>query len=168
MMLSRLPLLSQSRARAARRDTCTLNSVKSCPQVLDTFRLAVNLFPEPVPALRAGYAPPTIGKGTVTLSALVRNNGNTATTTPTTVTFYADSAYQKPIGSAVIPAGLGGCMTSVASVTTTWTDLAVGRYPYWVYVDSDKKLAESDEDDNVTSGIAEIFAHRTMLPVLRR
>jgi len=59
-------------------------------------------------------------------------------------------------------------MTSVASVTTTWTDLAVGRYPYWVYVDSDKKLAESDEDDNVTSGIAEIFAHRTMLPVLRR
>jgi len=41
MMLSRLPLLSQSRARAARRDTCTLNSVKSCPQVLDTFRILV-------------------------------------------------------------------------------------------------------------------------------
>jgi hypothetical protein len=34
MILSRLPLLSQSRARAARRDTCTLNSVTSCPQVL--------------------------------------------------------------------------------------------------------------------------------------
>jgi hypothetical protein len=151
------------------------NDLSSLSAVGEAFRtavqaqpLAVNLFPEPVPALRAGYAPPTIGKGTVTLSALVRNNGNTATTTPIKVTFYADSAYQEPIGSAVIPAGLGGCMTSVASATTTWTDLAVGRYPYWVYVDSDNKLAESDENDNVTSGIAEIFAHRTILPVLRR
>jgi len=42
MMLSRLPLLSQSRARAARRHTCTLNSVTSCPKVLDTFRFAWN------------------------------------------------------------------------------------------------------------------------------
>ncbi len=149
------------------------NDLSSLSAVGEAFRtavqaqpLAVNLFPEPVPALRAGYAPPTIGKGTVTLSALVRNNGNTATTTPTTVTFYADSAYQKPIGSAVIPAGLGGCMTSVASVTTTWTDLAVGRYPYWVYVDSDKKLAESDEDDNVTSGYVQIFPDRVWLPLV--
>ena len=45
MMLSRLPLLSQSRARAARRDTCTLNSVKSCPQVLDTFRIVIGFPP---------------------------------------------------------------------------------------------------------------------------
>jgi len=41
-----LPLLSESRAGAARRDTCTLNSVTSCPRVLDTFRFRFLCNPE--------------------------------------------------------------------------------------------------------------------------
>lgn len=129
---------------------------------------SVNLFLDPLPATVAGSIWPVTGTGTARLVATVRNNGNTATTVPFTVTFYADQARLWPIGSVQIPARLDGCTTSKVTVRVDWTGLTVGKHSYWVYADSGQSIAETDETDNITSGTAEIFAHRIVLPVLRK
>ena len=131
--------------------------------------LVVNLFPDPLPGTVAGRISPATGTGTVTLRASVRNNGNSATGTPFTVRFYADAGLSQVIGSGQIPAGLGGCDQRVrATVSVNWSGLALGKHPYWVQVDSTSAVVESNEADNVANGIAEIFAHGAILPVMMR
>jgi hypothetical protein len=123
--------------------------------------LSANLFLDPLPVTVAGTISPGTSTGLARLAVTLRNNGNAATGAPITVTFYANAGLSQVIGSVPIPAGLDGCATSRATVSVDWSGLALGRHPYWIQV-------KSNVGDYVVNGIAEIFAYRTMLPVLRR
>lgn len=126
----------------------------------------VNLLPDQV-AYPLGFSPAPTGTVTVTLSVSVRNNGNTGITTPFTVTFYSDAGLTQPIGSAAIPS-LGGCARPVDSATTSWAGLSSGLYNYWVKIDSQDTVAESDEADNVIRGSVIIDPRQIFLPLVRR
>jgi hypothetical protein len=96
-------------------------------------------------------------RGTATLTATFRNAGTYSIVNPFSVTFYADAELTKPIGTAVVdPAQSGaimGCswIDNPQEVSLDWPDLAVGNYSYWVKVDSPGVIAETDENDNVTT-----------------
>lgn len=66
-----------------------------------------------------------------TIGATVHNKGNTATTTPITVNFFADAAKTQHIGTAVIPAGLTGCAVRTDQAEVVWSGLGPGLHHYW-------------------------------------
>ena len=106
---------------------------------------------------------------TVTLSVDVYNNGNTAVTVPITATFYNNAAMTPAnvIGSTSVP-NLDGCARSPVSVNMSWSGLTSGAHRYWVKVDSDNALNESDEGDNIISGIVLVDPYQNFLPSIRR
>lgn len=95
---------------------------------------------------------------TATLSASVLNNGNTMTTEPITVTFYADVTKNIEIGTAVIPANLTGCARRSESVEVDWPNLAPGTHPYWAEVDG----------GNTLKGIVLVNPEQNFLPLIKR
>lgn len=111
---------------------------------------------------RASYptAETILPGGTVsaTIAAQVYNNGNTLTTTPVTVTFYSDALLTQQIGSAVIPAGLGGCARHMTQVEVVWDNLDAGVHDYWVALDG----------GNTVSGYVIINPEEVFLPLISR
>lgn len=137
----------------------------------------VNLVPEKV-ASPIGFTDPVSGTADVTLTVWVRNNG-TSTSGPFTVTFYEDSGLTQPIGSQDVPVqsetfpGMTGCARRAVSVSVPWPDLTPGRHRFWVKVDSANVIAEgppgqSEEADNVLSGVAIIDPLQNYLPAVPR
>lgn len=120
--------------------------------------------------LRPGYvtSPVVIGATSATISASVRNNGNTATAAPFVVTFYSNAALTNAIGSVTVPAGLGGCARQEHVVSVTWSGLSSGLNRYWVKIDRDNTIGESNENDNVTSGFVLVNPRQLHMPVIRR
>jgi hypothetical protein len=114
-----------------------------------------------------GFAIAPSTTATVTLSVDVYNNGDTAVTTPTTVTFYSDQGMTSEIGSAVLP-NLNGCARGPVSVGVNWSNLTEGVHRYWVKVDSGGVLAEESESDNTTSGLVIINPKQIFLPAAFR
>ena len=86
------------------------------------------------------------------LNAQMLNNGSVATGTSFTVTFYADQALTQVIGSTVVSDPVGGCVGRPLTARTTWANLPVGAYPFWVKIDSAGNIAETNEGDNVGTG----------------
>ena len=127
---------------------------------------AVNLFPVRVPPAHE-RAPDGTGPVTITLSAEVMNNGNTAVSGPVTVTFYSDAGLTEEIGSTIFT-NLGGCARRVALVTTAWENLSSGIHSFWVKVDSTEDIAETDETDNVMQGLATVDLCCIHLPLILR
>jgi hypothetical protein len=125
----------------------------------------VNLRPDSVPPLSA-YA--QAGIATASIRITVHNAGTTSTASPFTVTFYSDSALTQPIGSVIIDSGLKGCEASRKTATVSWPDLPIGSYPFWAKVDSGGAIAESDETDNVISGVVTVLPVRQYLPLAFR
>jgi hypothetical protein len=115
----------------------------------------------------AGFITAPASSVTVTLSVDVYNNGDTAVTSPTTVTFYANQAMTDVIGSTTVP-NLDGCARGPVSVSVDWPDLTSGMHQYWVKVDSANVLAEVSESDNLTSGFVIIDPDQVFLPTLFR
>lgn len=74
------------------------------------------------------------GTISATIGATIHNNGNTVTTTPVTVNFYADAAKTQLIGTASIPAGLTGCAIRTSQAEVVWNDLGSGVHDYWAQV----------------------------------
>jgi hypothetical protein len=71
-----------------------------------------------------------------TLSTSIRNNGNTETTMPDVVAFYADKPLTQEIGSVIVPIGLGGCARrGYETPPIVWNDLGTGLHHYWVTID---------------------------------
>ena len=101
---------------------------------------------------------------TVTLSANVINNGDTAVLTPITVTFYADENLTQLIGTADIVPSLYGCASVTTAVSVNWADLSSGVHRYWVKVDAAPN--EADMIDNIASGIVIIDPQQIFLPVI--
>lgn len=126
---------------------------------------AANLLPDPIPpvAVFTGGG----GQATANLAVEVRNNGNIEAQS-FTVTFYADSALQQPIGSAQTTTGLAGCARRTTRVVVPWEGLSPGKYQFWVKVDASNDVAESREDDNVTSGLVLVASHQVLLPLATR
>ncbi len=89
---------------------------------------------------------------TAQLSVSFRNNGNSSVEKPFTVTFYKDAALTKPIGSSKVTANIGGCATEAFSIGLEWEIADKGTHQFWVKLDSNNILIESDKSDNVGSG----------------
>lgn len=133
--------------------------------------LTVNLFPSQVATSIASSNGVT---ATVQISAEVLNNGNRNAGGPFNVTFYSDSALQQPIGSAVIPGpsaydpSMVGCARKTITASVEWPDLTPGKHRFWVKVDSNGAVAESNEGDNVRSGFVFVDPQQLFLPNLHR
>jgi hypothetical protein len=126
----------------------------------------VNLMVQEVPPVVV-QAPGGTDPVTVTLSALVLNNGNTAADGTVTLTFYSDEALTTPIGSATFT-GLWGCARPVLPLTTTWESLSAGVHHFWAVVDSTGAVAETSEADNVGHGIVLVNPSQLYLPLALR
>jgi hypothetical protein len=99
------------------------------------------------------------------ISATLRNNGNTPTSTGATVTFYADAALTVEIGSVVIPAGLGGCASDTATVSVTWNGLTPGLNRFWAAV---SYAEDSNPADNIVTGTVLVDPEQLFLPAISR
>jgi hypothetical protein len=126
----------------------------------------VNLLPTYVPPVIED-SPSGTDPVTVTLSAVIANNGNIAVTDTVTVTFYSDESLTTVIGTTTFT-GLGGCARRQTVVTTTWANLSSGAYPFWVKVDSGETITETKEGDNVASGIILVNSQQRFLPLVLR
>jgi len=128
---------------------------------------SVNLLPGQV----TGLADRVSGPGqtaTAALSVEVFNNGSVANTTPTQVTFYADSARTQVIGTVMVSDTINGCAARSYRVYTTWAGLPLGAHPFWVKVDSANSVIETNEADNVGTGIVLVYARSLYLPMVSR
>lgn len=118
-------------------------------------------------------------KGEATLTATFRNNGTFSIVDPFSVTFYSDAALTQPIGTAVVEPPQSGAIMGCSwiepphSVSLTWSDLPVGVHSYWAKIDSGNVLAETNENDNVTTRGEVIvesrteYAYQLFIPVSR-
>ena len=98
------------------------------------------------------------GTTSVTIGATLYNNGDTATTSGTTVNFYSNAAKTNLIGSAVLPAGLPGCVRDTEQVSITWNNLGEGVHTYWAVVNG----------GNTVQGTVIINPEEIFLPVVTR
>jgi hypothetical protein len=105
---------------------------------------------------------------TATLSVQFRNNGNTTIAEPFVVTFYEDAQRQHPIGSVIVPAGIGGCARDSYSASIEWSVTGSGKYPFWVMVDSTNVIFESFDNDNIGSSFVLVNPRQIFLPTIRR
>jgi hypothetical protein len=128
---------------------------------------AVNLFPGQVSAT-SGIVGAPADRATVNLDAQVLNGGSTATDTPFTVTFYADQALTRVIGSEVVSGAVSGCVSRPLTAHVTWSSLPVGIYHYWVRIDSAGNIAETNEADNIGTGTVVVSTYGRFLPLVLR
>lgn len=111
-----------------------------------------------------------VGTASAQLSVVFRNNGNTAVTTPFNVTFYSNAAMTNVIGTASFTPAVEGCaMVPYTFVGVQWDNLTAGTHPFWVKIDSGGAIGETNETDNVGSGVVLIDpATQVFLPSLAR
>jgi hypothetical protein len=105
----------------------------------------------------------------VTLMAVVANQGNISASHAITVTFYAGSSGSgSPIGVVVIPAGeLRGC-GGAAQVDVAWPLTAPGAHPFSVKVESNEASGESNLSNNVATAQVLLSTARVFLPLVMR
>jgi hypothetical protein len=113
-------------------------------------------------------APPVLYEGspeTVTLFATIANSGNLqAATGPVTVRFYDNNNQQIGSTQAV---SLRGCGEH-ATVSVQWPNRGAGAHPYYVIVDGDGTIAETDEANNRRDGLALVATDQVALPLVSR
>lgn len=132
--------------------------VRAMPPEINLFALPPA---EPIVVSTLGPLPAT---ATVHITAM--NNGNTALAQPVDVTFYKDVNLTQPIGTATLTV-LGGCARRTAQVDVRWSNLAPGDHTFWAKLDSSGALAETDEGDNVASGVVHVEAgYGALLPAI--
>jgi hypothetical protein len=105
----------------------------------------------------------------VTLTAVVANQGNISASHTITVTFYAGSSGSgSPIGVVVLPAGkLPGCGGAV-QIDITWPLATPGVHPFLVNVESSEAGGESNLSNNVATAQVLLSTARVFLPLVRR
>ena len=103
------------------------------------------------------------------ISAEVRNNGAVPAGASFTVSFYSNSGLTNVIGQVVVPANLSGCAIDGQEVSVTWNGLVPDQVNrFWVKVDSASAVAESNESDNVATGIVIVDPDQVFLPIINR
>jgi len=118
---------------------------------------SINPFISQVSSTTATTITPT-GTISATITATIHNNGDTATTTDTTVRFYADEAASQLIGTGIVSSGLIGCARNAAQVEVVWNDLQAGVNRYWAKMDG----------GNTVSGIVLVNPEQVFLPTILR
>lgn len=110
------------------------------------------------------------GSADVDIWATFRNNGTTHITEPFNVTFYANPALTQVIGTATVTPEpiVAGCAQMNYRASVTWEDLEPGIHKYWVAVDDDNDIGESNETDNRNRGIVFVDGELLHLPVAVR
>jgi hypothetical protein len=124
-----------------------------------------NLFPTSVPGQWADIVPPAT-TADAPMVVWLSNNGNTLAP-PFTVTFYSDAGLSQPIASTVVN-NVRGCARDEYEVTATWPGLPAGVHQFWVKVDSTSLIGETNENDNVGTGLVVVGGDRVYLPITRR
>jgi hypothetical protein len=114
------------------------------------------------------FVNPGSGEATVTLQALIGNNGNIPVEQSITVAFYADEALTQKIGEASVGDEIAGCARRAYSAVVPWTLPGEGSYQFWIMVDPENDLIEADETDNVFQGSATVLPTGVWLPLLYR
>ncbi len=104
------------------------------------------------------------GEATVELVARIRNNGTGRILTPITVTFYSNAGLTQVIGSTTIAPAILGCTAADYEASVSWTRSTPGAHKYWVKVDSDNTVVETNEADNLKQGTVLIDPVRAYLP----
>ncbi len=125
----------------------------------------VDLFPVVDPVVARWEGAPL----TVTLTALVANQGNISASHVITATFYAGPAGSgNPIGQVVIPAGeLRGCGGTVP-VNIAWPLSTPGTHPFSVKVESDEPGGESNLSNNLATTYVLLSTESVFLPLIMR
>ena len=114
-------------------------------------------------------SPTTIGSSVSTVFQVwVENHGNTQATGPIAVTIYADAALTQVVGTASIPKAIFGCGSTVRTVYINATNLPEGEHTFWVKVDPNNSITETNDNDNVAELTARISQSRILLPVIVR
>ncbi len=157
---------SRSAGRSGRNTTRPSPPRSGFPTEIASRPRAANLLPDPIAPVVAVAGGG--GQATANLAVEVRNNGNVEAQPPYTVTFYADSALQQPIGSAQVTTSLAGCARRTTRVVVPWEGLSPGKHQFWVKVDATNAIVEGREDDNVASGVAFVAPHQVLLPLTAR
>jgi hypothetical protein len=119
------------------------------------------------------FTQPPGDSATAMLSVSVRNNGNQAPLSPFEVTFYKDGSLTQPIGTKTIQPprinnpGMIGCARKDIIVDVPWEGLTTGKHRYWVLIDNEGVIDESQEDDNVTTGFVLVNPDQVFTPLTR-
>lgn len=120
------------------------------------------------------FTPTPTGTVSANLSVSIRNNGNVSPGSSFQVTFFEDEERSIPIGSATVQApgpnnyGMTGCARREILSGVIWDDLDTGAYRYWVEIDSEGGIEESEEGDNVSSGIVIVNPQQVFTPITAR
>lgn len=103
------------------------------------------------------------------ISAEVRNNGGVPVGSSFTVSFYSNAALTNLIDQVVVPADLSGCAVEGQTVSVTWNGLVPDQVNrFWVKIDSSSVVFESNESDNVATGIVIVDPDELFLPIITR
>jgi hypothetical protein len=132
---------------------------------VDLLPAAIHVSPCDAPALGC-VARPMAQPITVTLTAQVRNGGNTAVDNVSVRFWQAGPVPARPIGDTQTIASLPA--RSLAAVSVQWPGLGIGPYTVGVTVDAEGAIVESDEGNNSLQRTFLVAAHRGYLPVTSR
>ncbi len=102
----------------------------------------------------------------VSITVAIRNQGNTATPSAFRVRFYGDAALTQEIGNVIIDAGLGGCAIGKVEAAVVWPGATTGALPYWVKIDAENILPETNETDNIGRGLVLVNPKLGYLPLI--
>jgi hypothetical protein len=126
---------------------------------------AVDLFPVVDPVVVHWEGMPL----TVTLKAVIANQGNISASHAITATFYAGSTGSgSPIGQVVIPAGeLRGC-GGATQVDIAWPLSAPGLHPFSVKVEGAEVAGEFNLSNNLAASFVLLSTEQVFLPSMMR
>ncbi|MEM7801236.1 MAG: hypothetical protein AAF633_18735, partial [Chloroflexota bacterium] len=98
---------------------------------------------------------------TARVGVQVRNAGNIATTSPTTVEVI-DSATDQVVASGIIPAGLQGCTTAITHVLMDWPNLTAGTRSFEINIPTS---FDPTPNNNFGSGQVFIGTEQVYMPL---
>jgi hypothetical protein len=86
------------------------------------------------------------------------------------VRFYSNAALTNSIGVMTITPDplIAGCSQMDYIASLTWADLGPGVHRYWAKIDSGNDVSETNENDNVISGIVFVNGDLLHLPITSR
>jgi hypothetical protein len=115
-------------------------------------------------------------RGSAVLTVNFRNSGIQSVVQPFKVTFYSNANLTNEIGSVTYDPTRDGAVSGCTwggrnneQVSIVWNNLTVGTHQYWVKIDSDNVVTETNNNDNVTGpGVVTIHPKGLYVPVVNR
>lgn len=128
--------------------------------VVSAIPLQVNLHP-----YQLSFTP--INSHTVDIHIQVINNGNAEVTGNFTVAAYSDPNHTQLIGTANL-SNVAGCARNNTTATIRWSNLTTGSHPFYVKVDAQNQIPETNEMDNFANSFVLVNPRKVYLPLTSR